>query len=261
MDKKKALSLIIAVLVLVGVGAGYSMFATKEATQEQVVTTPEASIAPVEETPPTTEVTEAVPAAGEASAPVVETGPGVDVQKALAVRALGNPDAPVKLQEFASLSCPHCAHFHAENYEKLKAEYIDTGKVYFIFTDFPLNAPALDAAMIARCLPEERYFSFIKFLFDNQDKWAFQPDVRNSLKQNAKLVGASDEMLEACLNNQEIKQGLVDTMTAMTEKYKVESTPSFVLNEKPAFKGAVTYDVVKKEIDSALGTSGETKAE
>lgn len=166
--------------------------------------------------------------------------------------AMGNPDAPVKVQEFASLSCPHCAEFHTGTLPEVKKELIDTGKVFFEFVNFPLNASAMDAALVALCMPEERYNQFISFLFEQQSKWAFDANYRHILKQNAKLLGASEEKLDACLADEKMKQGIVARMQEAQEKYKIESTPTFIINGKDKISGAVTFTEFKKKIDTYL---------
>ena len=166
--------------------------------------------------------------------------------------AMGNPNAPLKIKEFASLSCPHCADFHTHTLPEVKKELIDTGKVYFEFVNFPLNASAMDGALVALCLPEERYNQFISFLFEQQEKWAFDPNYRQILKQNAKLLGASDEKLDACLADEKKKAEIVAKMQEAGDKYKIQSTPSFVINEKETFSGALPFNEFKKKVDTYL---------
>lgn len=166
--------------------------------------------------------------------------------------AMGNPDAPVKIKEFASLSCPHCADFHTGTLPQVKKELIDTGKVYFEFVNFPLNASAMDGALIALCLPEDRYNQFISFLFEQQAKWAFDQNYRQILKQNAKLLGASEEKLDACLADEKKKAAIVAKMQEAGEKYKIQSTPSFVINEKETFAGALPFAEFKKKVEPYL---------
>lgn len=171
--------------------------------------------------------------------------------------ALGNPDAPIKIKEFASMSCSHCAHFHNETLPEVKKELIETGKVYFEFVHFPLNAPAMDAALISLCMPEERYHQFISFLFEQQSQWAFNQDYRKILKQNAKLLGASEDKLDACLNDEKKKAEIVAKMEEAGEKYNIRSTPSFVVNETTTLSGALNFKDFKKRIEEASGEKAE----
>src|SRR5690606_17709602 len=102
---------------------------------------------------------------------------------ALPEKTLGDPNAPVTIVEYASLTCSHCASFHQETFGPLKEKYIDTGKVYFVFREFPLDPLATAAFMIARCTPEGSYFPMIETLFENQRRWAFTNDPVEALFQ------------------------------------------------------------------------------
>lgn len=176
----------------------------------------------------------------------------IDVETALSERGLGDPKAPVTIREFASLTCGHCADFHKETFKDLKEQYIDTGKVYFIFTDFPLNKPALDASMAARCLPEGRYFNFIKLLFQSQENWAFSPDYLKSLKQTAQLAGLSADKFDACLASQPLQDGLLERMKQAQEKHEIKSTPSFVIDNETTISGVQSVKEFAKIIDPKI---------
>ncbi len=179
----------------------------------------------------------------------------IDVDAALAPRTMGDPKAPVKMEEFASLSCPHCAEFTKDTLEKIKTTYIDTGKLFYTYTDFPLNAPALKAAMVARCLPADRYFQFTSFLFQSQDKWAFVEDWEPALKQDTKLLGMSDETYDACVNNADLKQGLATKMQEEAKANHIDSTPTFVFSNGKMLHGAVPFSEFQKIIDPMLASS------
>lgn len=147
------------------------------------------------------------------------------------VRGVGNPNAPIKIQEFFSLTCNHCANFYKDEYPIIKTNLIDTGKVYFVYEEFPLNGPALYGSMIARCLPQERYNGFIDILLTTQDKWAFSGDFKEALKQNAKLAGMSEEEFDTCFSNTELQKAIATNIQEASEVWKVNSTPSFVIND------------------------------
>ena len=166
--------------------------------------------------------------------------------------AIGDPSAPVKIVEYASLSCSHCAEFHNHTLPEVKKELIETGKVYFELVHFPTSASALDGALIASCMPEERYHQFVSFLFEQQDKWAFDQNYRQILKQNAKLLGASEDMLEQCLNDTGRKEKITAAMQDAQDKHGIKSTPSFVINGTETFSGALPYGEFKKKIDAHL---------
>lgn len=176
----------------------------------------------------------------------------IDVQAALKPRSLGDDDAPIIIEEFASLSCSHCASFHKETFDKINNNYIKRGKVKFIFNDFPLNGSALDGTIIARCMPEERYFKYIKYLFETQDKWAFDQDYQRKLLQSAKLAGGQGDRLQACLDNTALRQGLAVAMQENSRKHNVRSTPSFVFDNEKLITGAQPYEVFEAEIEKRL---------
>ena len=155
----------------------------------------------------------------------------IDVAKAIAPRTLGNANAPIKIIEYASLTCSHCAHFHNTILPALKEKYIDTGKVFLEIREFPLDDAALKATLTARCLPEDKYESFVSLLFKTQEQWAHNVDYMNSLKQNAKLAGMSDATFEACHNEPMLKLQLAEGMQAGKDQWKIAATPTFIINE------------------------------
>jgi protein-disulfide isomerase len=180
----------------------------------------------------------------------------INVAKALESRVLGDANAPVTINEYASLTCSHCAHFSNETFDKLKEKYIDTGKVRFIFNDFPLNAPALEASIVARCLPHDRYFQFIKFLFETQEQWAFNAKYSDSLKQNAKLLGLSEEAYAVCTSNEKLKGELVMRMQAAAKEHTIDATPTFIITAKAGseqkISGAKPLEDFSKVIEPLL---------
>jgi protein-disulfide isomerase len=193
-----------------------------------------------------------------ATAPKV-TSAKIDVKAALAPRTLGNPKAPVKMDEYASLSCTHCAAFSNETFDKFKELYIDTGKVFYTYHDFPLNAPALQASMVARCLPEEHYFQFVKFLFQTQEKWAFNAHYSDSLRQNSKLLGLDDATFDACINNEKLKQGLIEQIQEASKEKgpHIQSTPTFIIdNGAETISGAMPLSKFQSLIDPLVAAKG-----
>ena len=154
------------------------------------------------------------------------------LQEALAPKVMGDPKAPVTLTEFASLTCPHCANFHQNYLPAIKKDFIDTGKVKLVFTDYPLDGLALAGSMLARCGGEKRYFGFIEVLFRSQQTWSRAADPRQALMQVARLGGLSDADFNACLANQELLTGIRKTADDATKEYGISSTPSFLINGK-----------------------------
>ncbi len=229
-DQKSYIALA-AVLVVFAVAAYGVLSGTEETAPAQTATTSEPATAPA--AAPSEAKAMAMPGADAQS----ESDQAKDVQNPYEVpgdMTLGNPAAKVTVIEYASVTCGHCANFHATVFDKLKETYIDTGKVYFIFREFP--TPPADRAvagfMLARCVPEERYFGFIDVLFRQQLKWVQAPDAYAALKKIALLSGMNDEQFRNCLNN----QAELDRIRAVQEKgfeeYGVNSTPSFVINGK-----------------------------
>ena len=169
--------------------------------------------------------------------PILNEDGSINMDAVLAPRAYGNPDAPVVIEEYASLSCGHCAQFYNKVLPKLKAKYIDTGQVYFVYHDFPLNAPALTATVIARCMPQDRYFTYVSYLYKSQDSWAYEGNYENILKQNAKLAGGNGDAIEKCLADDNLRAVLVGNMQTAAKDLGVNSTPTFIINGKKAFSG------------------------
>ena len=162
---------------------------------------------------------------------------------------MGQDDAKVTLVEYASASCPHCAAFAKDVFPKIKTDYVDTGKVKFIFREFPHNQQALAAFMLARCLPKEKYFPLIDVFFATQDKWV--PDAKEGLGNIAKQAGMSQADFDACLKNESVANSILAVREKATTKYGVDSIPTLFLNGK-VFHGETTYDDLKKAIDPLL---------
>ncbi|MEO8668401.1 MAG: DsbA family protein [Bauldia sp.] len=160
------------------------------------------------------------------------TGSDLMTPGPLGDRALGDPKAPVTIVEYASMTCSHCQRFHSEVYPELKKKYIDTGKVYFIFREFPLDPLALAAIALARCAPPERYFPIVDLLFDTQKTWAFVDDPKTALLGVVKQAGFTQASFEACLTDQKIADGINWVRTRGAETFKVEATPTFFFNGK-----------------------------
>jgi protein-disulfide isomerase len=116
-------------------------------------------------------------------------------------RALGPPDSEITIIEYASLTCPHCAHFHETTYPELKAQWIDSGKARFVYRHFPLDGLALRAAALAECMEGQRFFGFLNLLFTNQQSWARSSDPIKALQNLAKQAGMDEATSEACLTD------------------------------------------------------------
>ena len=169
-------------------------------------------------------------------------------------RTVGDVVAPIKVIEYSSLTCSHCASFHTDTYPKIKENFIDTGKVEMIFREFPLNKPALEASQILRCMPEDKYLSFQGLLFETQESWAFGDDYLTSLKQNAKLAGMSEEEFNTCLENKDLQEALTKRVQEGSTKWDVKSTPTFVINNgDKILVGSQPYEAFEKAFNVILG--------
>ena len=163
--------------------------------------------------------------------------------------ALGADDgAKVTLIEYASATCPHCAAFHKDVWPKLKADYVDTKKIRFIFREFPLNDAALAAFMLARAAPKESYFPMIGVFFDTLETWAQNP--AEGLLNIAKQAGFSQEKFDATLKDEKLAKGIMEIRDGGV-KFGVKGTPAFFLNGE-LLEGERDYASFKAAIDPLL---------
>lgn len=181
----------------------------------------------------------------------LELNVALDVAAAAKPRILGNPDAPVKISEHSSFTCPHCATFHKENFKKIKADFIDTGIAYLVFDDFPRNKFDLQIGAIARCVPEESYFKFIQLLFETQRDW-LDDDYVSYITQNAKMTGASEKMIAACLESEELQEALAKNRQKTMEAHEITGTPAIVINDTVVMNALTPYPTIKIAIEKAL---------
>jgi len=165
-------------------------------------------------------------------------------------RSLGKDDAPVTIVEYASMTCPHCAHFHETTYPELKKRYIDTGKVRFIFREFPLDPLAAGASMLARCADKEQFFPMIETLFHQQRQWAVEKPIP-PLMALAKQAGFSEQKFNTCLSDQKMLEALQAEQKRASEKFGVNSTPTLFVNGRIQ-KGGMSIDDLAKVIDPLL---------
>lgn len=161
--------------------------------------------------------------------------------------ALGSEDAAVTIIEYASMTCPHCAHFHEATFPGLKEKYIDTGKVRFIFRDFPLDQAALYASIVARCAGPERFFGFLEILFSRQPMWV-NNEYRTNLERIAKLGGVGSEAFEACMKNKELGDFILQGRQDALKEYEISATPTFIINGK-SYSGSLPLE----QFDQILG--------
>ncbi len=172
----------------------------------------------------------------------------------LGEQAIGQASAPVTIIEYASMTCPHCAHFHETTYPELKKRYIDTGKVRFIFREFPLDSVAATAFMVARCADKDKFFPLIEAMFQQQNTWAVGPPASPlpGLLSIAKQTGMTEEAFNACLKNQTVLDGIKWTADNGND-LGVQSTPSFFINGK-LYAGALTIEQIEKAVAPFLNS-------
>ena len=174
---------------------------------------------------------------------------------ALPEMSMGNEKATVTVIEYASMTCPHCAHFQETTFPEIKKRYIDTGKVRYIFREFPLDTLAAAAFMLARCAAEKdssRYFAMIDTMFKQQRTWAVEKPIP-PLMAIAKQAGFTEQSCNACLANQKMLDGIESIRQRAVDKFKVQSTPTFFINGT-AYPGALEIDDMAKLIDAQLKT-------
>lgn len=167
-------------------------------------------------------------------------------------RVLGDESARVTVLEYSSLTCPHCAQFHAEGYRHLKSAYIDTGKVKLVFRDFPLDGLALRAAALAECVPAERYFPFLQLLFEGQKGWARSDNPAAELVRLGQLAGLSEARAVGCIQNEAGLEKIIQERLTGQEDYKIDSTPSFIIDGRK-HPGALTADELDEILAPLLG--------
>jgi protein-disulfide isomerase len=161
----------------------------------------------------------------------------------------GDPDAPVTIVEYASLTCPHCANFHTTMLPLLKERLLDTGKAKLVFKDFPLDQLALRASVLIRCNTGTRSRAMLDVLFKTQESWGRSQDPVGALLNIGRAAGMTDEDLEACFNNQEIVDGVIQQRLEAEQTYQVSSTPSFVI-DGTLYRGGMTIEQFEQVVES-----------
>lgn len=162
---------------------------------------------------------------------------------------MGSPTAKVTVIEYASASCPHCAAFYKDTFKTLKREYIDSGKIRFVFREFPHNQPALAAFMLARCAPKEKYFPLVDMFFEQQESWLASP--LDGLRKISQLAGFTQEAFDSCLKDEEVAKGVIGVRDKASAEFGVESIPTFFINGEK-IKGNMSIDEMRKVIDPLL---------
>lgn len=198
--------------------------------------------------------------AERATNPSAATAPepqgSIDVSKLMMPQALpdiviGKADAPVTIVEYASMTCPHCADFHAQAYPAIKQDYLDTGKAKLILREFPFDPRALAAFMLARCAGDERRTAMIDVLFDQQRQWAAAENASVELLKIAQLAGMNQDQFKACLSDKDLQGKVVAVQEAGQNEFGVSATPTFFINGDK-YSGALSADEMAAVIEKHL---------
>ncbi|GAB4577102.1 MAG: DsbA family protein [Roseibium sp.] len=166
-------------------------------------------------------------------------------------KILGEEDAPVTIVEYASMTCGHCANFHKRTWPDLKKDYIETGKVRFIFREFPLNNEAYAMSMLARCAPADKYFEIVDIMFEQLRSGALSGEFLPALTNLSKQIGYTQESFNECLTNQGLLDALVAEADRASAKFGVSSTPTFFINGEK-HSGALSIEDIGKIIEDNL---------
>ena len=167
--------------------------------------------------------------------------------------ALGPANAAVTVTEFASMTCPHCAAFTERVFPKIKSEYIDSGKIRFVFREFPLDVKAAAGSMLARCIAKDdagKYFAVVDMLFRQQEAWVLK-NTTETLTRIGKQAGLSQQQVEDCLKDQALLDKIAADQKYANEVLKVNSTPTFFINGE-MIKGDQSFEEFDKRIKSLL---------
>ncbi len=193
-------------------------------------------------------------AAGQPAQPGAAAGkpaPEANADYALGDIALGDPDAPLTVYEYASFTCPHCANFHTETFPEFKEKYIDTGKVRFILREVYFDQYGLWASMVARCGGEQGFYPLADAFLDTQSAWTRAPDIGHAIQQVGRRAGLPAERLQQCLSDREFAKQLLDTYQDNREADEVQSTPTFVINGEK-HSGEMNFEDFSALLDAAL---------
>ena len=179
----------------------------------------------------------------------------ISAQAESKILSIGSPEAKVTIKVFSSLTCPHCAKFHTNVYEKLKKEYIDRGLVKFEHHSFPLDLAALNAEVIIRCQDNDRKkFELLNEIYIKQTTWAVGSDI-NKINELIKKIGLnfdlSNEKMDGCLKSDQVQDEILEQRIEAQKKYKIDSTPTIYINKKK-YEGKHDYASFKKTIEKLL---------
>jgi protein-disulfide isomerase len=165
--------------------------------------------------------------------------------------ALGEPDAPLTIYEYASFTCPHCAAFHKETFPEFKEKYIDTGKVRFVLREVYFDQYGLWASMVARCGGEDGFYPLVETFLSTQSSWTRAPDIGHAIQQVGRRAGLPAERLQQCLSDRDFAKQLLEDYQENREADEIQSTPTFVI-EGEKHTGAMAFEEFSALVDGAL---------
>ncbi len=166
---------------------------------------------------------------------------------------LGNPDATVTLTEYASFTCPHCAKFHTDVMPSLKSDYIDTGKIKFVYREVYFDRLGLWGGMLARCGGPEKYFGIVDMIYKRQSEWtqgAGGAEIAENLYKIGRIAGLKNEDMVACMQNQDMAKAMVADFQKNAEADGINSTPTLMING--VTHGNQSYSALKKLLNAQL---------
>ena len=169
-------------------------------------------------------------------------------------RVFGNSDAPVTIFEFSSLTCPHCAAFHIDTLPEVKSELIDAGLANLVIRHFPLDQLAMNAALVAECVPPGQYYSFIDVLYTTQADWAGSDDPMQTILRTAMLAGVPEGSLRACMEDEAVLNGILAVRLRAQTELGITSTPTFFVGGE-MIRGAQPYDVFAEAVETAAAAA------
>ena len=193
---------------------------------------------------------------GAAPPPAAAPADTVDIKELMVAgplgeEALGDPKAPVTVVEYASMTCTHCARVQKTTFKELKSKYIDTGRVYYVLREFPLDPLSVAAFMLARCAPPEKFFPTVDVMFELQDNWAFVDDPGTALLKILQPMGFTNDSVKTCLNDKKILDGVNWVRDRGEKKFGIKGTPTFFFNGQRQV-GELTIEDVDKIVAPML---------
>ena len=167
---------------------------------------------------------------------------------------LGSNNASIEIKVYSSLTCPHCANFHAKIIPKIIKNYVESGKVKIIFFDFPLDQAAFNASKLVHCVDKEKNLKLLDLLYEKQNEWTIGSsidEINNNLKKIVKILGINSSQFDECLNNEVITDKILNARIDAHQKYSINSTPTIIINEKK-FEDSVSFENIKKKIEKLI---------